>query len=623
MADIWKNPPGSEESTAPHGPGVYRRLWSLAGHYRFHLFGILILSLLATPIALLVPLPLKLAFDNVLGSEPLPGAIDAVLPGTGLPSGSGLILFVAGSVLVIAVLTQLQVFASYLLLFYVGEKLVMTFQSELFAHVQRLSMSFHDERGTSDSLYRIQYDAREIKNIIGVIPLMGSLVTVAGMIVVSATIDWQLSLIALAFAPVLFYFLRLYRRHTGERWHAAKELQSSAVSVVQETLGALRVVKAFGQEDREKARFVRHSRESLKAMFRLAWAEGNFAWLLRMTVAVGMASVLLIGITHVRSGLLTAGEFLVVMGYLTMLYDPLEAMSQKIATLQSSIASVERAFHLLDEVPEVRERPDARPLERATGSILFDEVGFAYSDNPPIFEEVGFEIAFGRSVGITGPTGSGKTTLVSLLTRFIDPTSGAIYLDGLDLRAYKLADLRNQFAIVLQEPVLFSATIADNISYARPDANLDEIMAAAEAANVHDAIVTLPDGYETEVGERGMRLSGGERQRISLARAFLKDAPILILDEPTSSVDTKTETLIMDAMKRLKAGRTTLMIAHRTSTLDMCDEWLHVQDRQVEHRFTAPPSSPIRLEEVSGITGHGAPASSSRELRMSGQGRRR
>ena len=619
MADIWKNPPGSEESDAAHGPGVYRRLWGLAGHYRFHLFAILILSLLATPIALLVPLPLKLAFDNVLGSEPLPGAIDAVLPGTGMPSGSGLILFVAGSVLVIAVLTQLQVFVTYLLLFYVGEKLVMAFQSELFAHVQRLSLTFHDARGTSDSLYRIQYDAREVKNLIGVIPLMGSLVTVVGMIVVSATIDWQLSLVAMAFAPALFFFLRLYKRRTGERWHAAKELQSSAVSVVQETLGALRVVKAFGQEDREKARFVHHSGETLKAMFRLVWAEGNFAVVLRMTVAVGTASVLLIGISHVRSGTITAGDFLVVMGYLTMLYDPLETMSQKIAGLQSSVASVERAFHLFDEVPEVQERPDARPLGRADGSIMFDNVTFSYDDGPPVLSGVNFEIAFGRSVGITGPTGSGKTTLMNLLTRFFDPIGGAIYLCGQDLRAYKLADLRNQFAIVLQEPVLFSATIAENISYARPEAGIDDIVAAAKAANVHDAIIGLPDGYDTEVGERGMRLSGGERQRISLARAFLKDAPILILDEPTSSIDTKTEALIMDAMKRLKAGRTTLMIAHRTSTLDMCDEWLHVEDGRVHHSFEAPSSSTIRIDEVPSLASRSPNLSRSPEVRVGGE----
>ena len=266
------------------------------------------------------------------------------------------------------------------------------------------------------------------------------------------------------------------------------------------------------------------------------------------------------------------------MSYLAQLYAPLKTISKSAATLQSSLASAERAFALLDEAPDVVERPNAGRLLRASGAVAFHNVSFAYNGGAPVLHDVSFDIRPGTRVGIMGMTGAGKTTLVSLLTRFYDPTAGQILLDGVDLRDYKLADLRNQFAIVLQEPVLFSTSIAENIAYARPDASEEEIIEAAKAANAHEFIVSLPQGYETLVGERGMRLSGGERQRISLARAFLKDAPILILDEPTSSVDMKTEAAIMEAMERLMQGRTAFIIAHRLSTLTNCDVLLKIEN---------------------------------------------
>jgi ATP-binding cassette, subfamily B, bacterial len=270
-----------------------------------------------------------------------------------------------------------------------------------------------------------------------------------------------------------------------------------------------------------------------------------------------------------------------VMGYLSQLYRPLQSISKKVGDLQHSLASAERTFALLDQTPEVIEKPNAMPLSRARSALSFQNVSFAYEGNNPVLQNVSFEVLPGMRVGIAGATGAGKTTLVSLLTRFYDPTSGRITLDGIDLRDYKIADLRKQFAIVLQEPVLFSTSIAENIAYANPDATYEEIVAAARAANAHKFITHLPEGYDTQVGERGMRLSGGERQRISLARAFLKDAPILILDEPTSSVDMKTEAVIMEAMTRLMRGRTTFMIAHRLSTLANCDVRLQIEGGRV------------------------------------------
>jgi ATP-binding cassette subfamily B protein len=349
------------------------------------------------------------------------------------------------------------------------------------------------------------------------------------------------------------------------------------MSVAQEVLGAIRVVKAFGQEDREYERFVHHSSRSMWGTLRVAFIQAGFDLLIGSTLAIGMGCVLFVGAQHVKEGTLTLGEFLMVSAYLVQLYRPLESIGKKAATLQSSLSSAERAFSLLDESPDVPERPHSRRLARAMGAVTFERVSFAYQADRTILQDVSFTVSPGTRVGIVGATGAGKTTLISLLTRFYDPTSGRILLDREDLRSYSLADLRNQFAIVLQEPVLFSTSVAENIGYARPEASEGEIVAAAIAANAHGFISGLPQGYETPVGERGMRLSGGERQRIALARAFLRDAPVLILDEPTSSVDVHTERIILEAMERLMRGRTTFMIAHRLSTLEGCELLLVIE----------------------------------------------
>jgi ATP-binding cassette subfamily B protein len=295
-------------------------------------------------------------------------------------------------------------------------------------------------------------------------------------------------------------------------------------------------------------------------------------------MALGSATVLYVGVRHVEARIITLGSLLLVMGYLTQLYQPLRTVSRKVATLQLRLASAERAFSLLDETPEVVEKRNATPLARASGHVSFRGVTFAYERNRPILRDVSFDVPPATRVGIAGATGAGKTTLLNLLLRFYDPLSGQIFLDGVELRDYRLEDLRRQFAIVLQEPVLFSTTIDENISYGRPSATQDQVAAAAEAANVHAFIAGLPDGYDTVVGERGMSVSGGERQRISIARAFLKDAPILLLDEPTSSVDAETEAGILEAMERLMQGRTVFMIAHRTSTLQNCDVRLELRE---------------------------------------------
>ncbi|HEY1266232.1 MAG TPA: ABC transporter ATP-binding protein [Candidatus Binatia bacterium] len=558
---------------------VYRRLLRETGGYRLHLAAIFFLSLLAAPLTLLIPIPLKIAVDNVIGSRPLSGRLAAFLPASAT-SGTPLLVFCAVLLVVVYCLHHIQQHGTAVLKIYTSEKLILAFRAKLLRHAQRLSLFYHDKKGTSDSTYRIQYDAPAIQWMLidGLTPFVTAAFTLCGMIYVTAAIDWQLALVALAISPVLALITRAYRGPLRRKWDRAYQLQSSAMSVVQEVLSAVRVVRAFGQEEREHERFLRHSSESVWARIRIAFDEGSFGMLVGLTIAVGTAVVLFIGVGHVRAGALTLGGLLMIMTYLAQLYGPLEMLSSMAAHVEASIVSAERAFSLLDEPPDVLEKPGAFPIRRSDGAVAFRRVAFAYENDRRVLDDISFEIDAGSRVGITGMTGGGKTTLVSLLTRFFDPTAGQILLDGVDLRDYKIADLRNQFAIVLQEAVLFSASIAENIAYARPEATQAEIVAAAKAAHVDDFVARLRGGYDTQVGERGMSLSGGERQRIALARAFLRDAPILILDEPTSSVDMKTEALILDAMQRLMHGRTSFIITHRPGMLKNCHLHLEIEN---------------------------------------------
>jgi ATP-binding cassette subfamily B protein len=577
-----------------------------------------VLSLLSSAFALLMPLPLAIAVDSVVGSRPLPGILGVIVPAPLRNSQTGVLLVAAGLFLALSALRQLQEFGSLVLSTYTGEKLLLQFRSRLFRHAERLSLAYHDARGTADSVYRIQYDAMAVQTVAvaSLVPLFTAIVTVAGMVYVTARIDWQLALVALAIAPVLFVEMRFYRKRLRNQWHDAKRLESSALSVVQESLAALRVLKAFGREDHARNRFADRSAASVRAKVSVSFAEGRFGILVGMTIGLGMGCILFLGTRSVLAGTITLGELVLVVGYLQQLYDPLKTASKKAGTLQSSLASAERVYSVLDQSPDFADPPDALPLLQAAGAVAFRDVGFAYEPGPRVLGGISFEIQPGTRLGIAGTTGAGKTTLVSLLARFYDPSEGQILLDGVDLRRYKLADLRNQFAIVLQEPVLFSASIAENIAYGRPGADSAEVVAAAKAASAHDFISALPEGYATPVGERGVRLSGGERQRIGLARAFLKDAPILILDEPTSSVDARTEAEILDAMRRLMRGRTTFMIAHRASTLKSCNARLQLDHGRVL-AFTPPGAhrlSRARRGVVgTGSRGAGSPARHGRE----------
>jgi ATP-binding cassette, subfamily B, bacterial len=566
----------------PSGLVLYARLLREARPHWPLIAILLFVGFFSTPIALLIPLPLKLAIDSVLGSAPLPAALQ-IFPAFILDSPAGVLILAAIAVLAVALADHLQRLVQAVLAAYTGEKLVLDFRAKLFRHVQRLSLAYHDIKGTAEATYRIHWDAASIQwvAVYGVTPFISAAMTLIGMFYVTAALDWSLALVGLGVASPVFLVTSLSRRRLRTHYTNTKELESRAVATIQETLASLRVVKAFGQEDREQARFVNSSGQSMRARISLALVENIFELITGMIFAVGTAAVLYLGIRHVQTGILSLGELVLVMTYLSRLYGPFQEITKSVNLLQAAIASAERAFALLDEPPDVVEKKNAYKLPRAKGHISFQEVSFVYPGETQFaLNGVSFDLEPGYKLAITGATGAGKSTLVSLLMRLYDPTSGNIILDGVDLRDYKLADVRNQFSIALQEPILFATSIAENIAYARPQAGLEEIVAVARAANAHEFIMALPDGYGTLVGERGMRLSGGERQRIALARAFVKDAPILLLDEPTSAIDIKTEATIMDAMVRLMNGRTTLMITHRLSTVSGFEKHLRMERGQ-------------------------------------------
>jgi ATP-binding cassette, subfamily B, bacterial len=560
---------------------LFPRIAALAKPCWPQLAGITLLSLLSAPLALLGPLPLKIAVDTVIGEQSMPKWIHIWAPLSWQSSKASSLMFAAGLLMAIALLGSVQSLLSWLLQTYTGERLVHDFRAQLLWHAQRLSLAFHDRRGANDTAFRIQYDAPAIQTLVlqGIIPLSTAVFGFVAVLFVTMQISPKLAAISLIVSPVLYVLARNSSKKVRRGYDEIRELDSSAMLVLTEALSAVRSVKAFGQESHQDELFRRKSRLRMKEQIRLASVQALFHVLIGLSIAGGTAVALVIGITQVRQNLITVGELLLVMAYMAQLYEPLRTISTKIPELQSSLSSLARAVAILDELPEITESEKSIPIKRVDGNVSMRNVGFQYSAGTRrVLQDISFEIPAGACVGIIGASGSGKSTLINLITRFYDPVEGQVFLDGVDLREYDLRDLRRQFSIVLQEPMLFSTTVAGNIAYGNLNATRDEVVDAAKLANAHEFIEQMSEGYNTLIGEKGVRLSGGERQRIAIARAFLKNAPVVILDEPTSAVDVKTEASIMQGIQNLAFGRTTFMIAHRLSTLERCDMVLVMKD---------------------------------------------
>lgn len=583
----------AEKQATPRMSGwkVFRRvLAEQDSHWRYFVL-ITALGVCAVPLSLVPPYAIKVAVDSYLGDAPLHPAFHTLLPSSWLTAALGPLLLAVALVVVTAILRGLLAYMRKVLQSWTRERLVLGFRKRLFPHVERLSLTYHDEKGASDSTFRVLMDTAVIPAVVldGLVPFVSSFALLVVFAVVILSLSWKLALVALAISPLLLIISWPYGRKLRGQWHEIKELDSSAMSLLQEVFSTVRVIKAFGREEHETSRLIDVASRSMDSKVRVAKTQGRFDFWLGLMFAIGTASVLGVGAWQVETEQLSLGEFFMVATLLAQFYAPLQLVVGQIASLQSSLASAERAMELLDEVPEVLEAPNARKLERVQGQVAFENVVFGYEEGNPVLHGVDFEVQAGERIGIAGHTGSGKTTLMNLVMRLFDPQSGTVRIDGEDLKELQIASLREQFSVVLQEPVLFKQSIAANIGYGINDATREAILEAAKLANAHDFIETFPEGYDTVVGERGQRLSGGERQRISLARAFLKDSPILILDEPTSSVDIHTETAILDACTRLMEGRTTFIIAHRPSTLESCDKVLVLERGRVV-AFARPDS---------------------------------
>ena len=526
-----------------------------------------VLMVVASVATMAQPWPLAIMLDVVGGHDPragflLFGATDTL---------TILAIATALGFLTVIVSHGLTVINSYLDS-RLEQHMILDLRSDLFAHAQRLSLAFHDERQTGELMGRINYAAASLGLIVMAIPpLAQAALTLGGMAVIAALIDLKVTLISLSVMPFMYYSLTLYGARIVPRLERVQGLEWRSLSIVNESMAMLRVIVPFGRERHEHRRFREQGETAAAERVQLTVRQTLFNLVVTSCTALGTALVFYFGFREYFSGRLSTGELVVLLSYISAVYAPLEQISTTIGGLHQQLVQLNASFELLDTEPEVKEAPDAIDLRDARGEVELDGVRFAYKGRIPVIRVVSLHVPAGSRVAIVGPTGAGKTTLLSLLVRFYDPQQGRVLIDGVDIRRLTLASLRAQIALVLQEPMLFAGSVAENIRYGRLDASMDEVIAAAKAANAHDFVSALPHGYETLLGERGAGLSGGERQRISVARAFLKDAPILVLDEPTSSIDSKTEQVILDALDRLAVGRTTFTIAHRLSTIREAD----------------------------------------------------
>jgi ATP-binding cassette, subfamily B, bacterial len=544
--------------------------------------------LLNIGITLLRPWPLKVLVDNVLGTEPLPPVVAAaagVLPGG---ADGGLVAWVAGSTVVIFLLGWVASVATASSNIAFGQRIAYDLASDLFSHMQGLSLRFHARKGVGDSVRRVVADSGSVSTIVkdAIFPLLSSVLSLGTIFLIMWGLDPVLTLLSLLAAPALVLVLRVYATPMMRYSYAQQEAEGELYNVVEETLTAIPAVQLYGGEARADARFRATTQTVLAATLSTTHVQLQFKVLSGLVTALATAAIVYTGAQHALEGTLSVGSIIVFLAYLASLYAPLESIMYTSATVQSAMGSARRVVEIMQTDREVEDLPGARPLPPVEGHVLIAGVSFGYEPGVPVLKEIYLDILPGETVALVGPTGAGKSTLAALVARFADPWQGKVWVDGYDVREVTLRSLREQVSIVGQEPILLPVTIAQNIAYGRPDATGEQIQAAAIAANAHDFIQRLPEGYDTVVGERGATLSGGERQRIAIARALLKDAPILILDEPTSALDPQTEASVVEALRRLVSGRTTLLIAHRLSTVTLADRIAVMQEGRIVEEGT-------------------------------------
>jgi ATP-binding cassette, subfamily B, bacterial len=558
---------------------IYRRVLR---YYRPFLgqtiFG-LCLALLGIGLNLLKPWPFKIIVDDFLRAGP---AIR--------PDWRFWVLLLCLAVIGIQVLWGIINWITNYLFVKIGLQALLKLRTDLYSYLQSLSLKYHDARRSSDSSFRVAYDSQSIQTIYnkGFTNIFSSIITLIGTFVIMLRLDWQLTLVSLGIVPLVVGAIYLFAHRIRRESTSIQEQESAVLAQAQEGLSSIRMVHAFGREEFEVRQFQQQARQSLQANLRLTLTNVNSALVISTLMVVGTAVMYYIGTLHVLAGTLTLGSLLVFSAYLLMLYQPLESLTYTAWAMEGATAGAKRCFEVLDRQDDVVDYPKAVAISSAKGAIAFQAVSFGYVPGRYVLRDIDIKIEPNQIVGLAGGTGAGKSTLLSLVPRFYDPTTGSITLDGHNIRQITKKSLRAQIAIVLQDTLLFSTTIRENIAYGRPDATEEEIIEAARRAQADEFIRDMPQGYDSPVGERGGHLSVGQRQRIGIARAFLKNAPILLLDEPTSALDPSTESAIMETIKELMRGRTTLIATHRLGTIHNLDQIIVLEHGRVIEKGRGP-----------------------------------
>jgi subfamily B ATP-binding cassette protein MsbA len=537
---------------------------------------------------ILDPWPIKVIVDNVLQPKALPGPMGRLVTAVFGQSPSAVLNFAVAAVAGIAIVGAVSAYFDKYLTTSVSQWVGHDLRRTLYHHIQRLSLAEHDKVRTGDLITRVTSDIEVIQDFINsaLLGMLVSITTLAGMIGVMFYLNWRFTLIALSVMPVLFVVVYRYTRRIKKASRAVRKKEGELLSVVQEVLTSIRVVKAFAREDYEQERFDTESLANVDAGLQARSVKSKLAPVVEVIVAIGTCVVLSYGGRLALAGELTAGTLILFIWYLGKMYKPMRDLSKMADTVSKATVGYERIQEVLEIESLVRDAPGARRAPRFGGRIEFSKVSFDYGTDKPILKDVSFTIEPGQVAAIVGPSGAGKTTIVSLIPRFYDPVSGQVVIEGTDIRRYQLKSLRNQISFVLQDTLLFRATIRENIAYGKPGAPAAEIRRAAELANAHEFIEAMPDGYDTMVGERGITLSGGQRQRIAIARAVIRDTPILILDEPTAGLDAVSEQAVMEALDRLMRGRTSVVIAHRLGTVRHADVIFVMKDCELAEQGT-------------------------------------